>query len=156
MTVDTTLRLAEVPNIFGVKEASADLDQIGKIIAGAPDGFTVWSGNDTDTFAVMALGGYGVVSVAAHVVGDQIRQLIAAMADGRTADAAAIHHRLAPLVDVLFIESNPIPVKYAVRHAGLDVGPCRLPLVGPSDAARAKIDTELARHEIDLAVGVRV
>ncbi len=155
MTVETTLALAEVPNIVGVKEASADLDQIGRIIAGAPEDFTVWSGNDTDTLTVMALGGYGVVSVAAHVVGAQIRAMIEALADGRTAEAATIHHRLAPLVDVLFIESNPIPVKYAVQRAGLDVGSCRLPLLPPSDAARTAIDTELARHEIDLAVGVR-
>jgi 4-hydroxy-tetrahydrodipicolinate synthase len=156
MTATTTLRLAELPNVVGVKEASADLSQIGEIIAGAPEGFHVWSGNDSDTLTVMALGGAGVVSVASHVAGLQIRALIEAMVDGRTAEAAAIHHRLQPLVDVLFVESNPIPVKYAVQHAGLDVGPCRLPLIPASAAARAAIEAELARHTIDLAVGVGV
>ncbi|MDA0815842.1 MAG: 4-hydroxy-tetrahydrodipicolinate synthase [Chloroflexi bacterium] len=154
MTAATTLTLAEVPNIVGIKEASADLGQIGEIIAGAPDGFRVWSGNDTDTLAVMALGGYGVVSVASHLVGSQIRAMIDAVLAGRLADAAAVHHRLAPLVDALFVESNPIPVKYAVNRAGLMVGHCRLPLVPPSDAARARIDAAMAAVDIDLRAAV--
>lgn len=150
MTAATTLRLAEVDNIVGIKESSEDFGQIGAIIAGAPEGFRVWSGNDTDTLAIMAMGGYGVVSVAAHIVGRQIAAQVYAAAEGRTADAAALHHRLMPLIRVLFVESNPIPVKYAVARAGLDAGPCRLPLIEPSEAARALIDAEMARHEVDL------
>lgn len=150
MTAATTLRLAEVDNIVGIKESSEDFGQIGTIIAGAPEGFRVWSGNDTDTLAVMAMGGYGVVSVAAHIVGRQIAAQVYAAAEGRIADAAALHHRLMPLIKVLFAESNPIPVKYAVARAGFDAGPCRLPLIEPSEAARALIDAEMARHEIDL------
>lgn len=150
MTAATMLALAQVPNIVGVKESSEDFGQIGEVIAHAPEGFRVWSGNDTDTLMVMALGGYGVVSVASHLVGAQIRRMVDAFLDGRTEDAATIHHRLAPLVDVLFIESNPIPVKYAVNRAGLAVGNCRLPLIPPSEAARARIDAELARHDLDL------
>jgi 4-hydroxy-tetrahydrodipicolinate synthase len=155
MTVSTTLRLAEVPNIVGIKEASGELNQIGAIIAAAPEGFRVWSGNDSDTLAVMALGGCGVVSVASHLVGHQIRRLIDATLAGRLPEAAALHHRLQTLVDVLFIESNPIPVKYAINAVGLDVGPCRLPLVPPADSTRTLIETELARHEIDLRAAVR-
>lgn len=150
MTVETTLRLAELPNIVGIKEASGDLAQIGAIIDAAPPGFRVWSGNDSDTLATMALGGYGIVSVASHLVGRQIAEMIDAMLASRVADAAAIHHRLMPLVDALFIESNPIPVKYAVNRAGIAVGDCRLPLVPPSEAARTLIDAELARHTLDL------
>ncbi|GMU40506.1 MAG: 4-hydroxy-tetrahydrodipicolinate synthase 2 [Chloroflexota bacterium] len=150
MTAATMLALAQVPNIVGVKESSEDFGQIGEVIAHAPEGFRVWSGNDTDTLMVMALGGYGVVSVASHLVGGQIRRMVDAYLGGRTEEAAAIHHRLAPLVDVLFIESNPIPVKYAVNRAGLAVGSCRLPLIPPSEAARARIDAELARHDLDL------
>ena len=159
MTVQTTLALAQVPNIVGIKEASGDLNQISAIInaakSDAPD-FRVWSGNDTDTLAVMALGGYGIVSVAGHLVSRQIRTMLDACLAGRTVEAAAIHHRLTPLVDVLFIESNPIPVKYAVGLAGFAVGDCRLPLVPPSEAAAARIRAELARHTIDLKAAVGV
>jgi 4-hydroxy-tetrahydrodipicolinate synthase len=150
MEVGTTLRLAEIPNIVGIKEASGELNQIGAIIDVAPEHFRVWSGNDSDTLTVMALGGYGVVSVAAHLVGFQIRAMIDAILDGRLPEAARMHHRMQTLVDVLFIESNPIPVKHAVNRAGLHVGPARLPLIPPSPAAAALIEGELERHVIDL------
>jgi len=150
MSVSTTLRLAELPNIVGVKEASAELNQIGAIIDVAPEHFKVWSGNDSDTLTVMALGGYGVVSVASHLIGFQIRAMIDAILDGRMPDAARMHHRMQTLVDVLFIESNPIPVKHAVNRAGLRVGPTRLPLVPASPDAAALIESELERHVIDL------
>lgn len=164
MTPQTVVALAAVPNIVGIKEASGDLAQIGAIIdatagldaTGGPDGFRVWSGNDSDTLAVMALGGYGVVSVAGHLVSRQIRAMIDASLDGRNAEAAAIHHRLTPLIDILFIESNPIPVKYALTLAGLAVGDCRLPLVPPSEAARTLLRAELARHTIDVHATVGV
>ena len=151
MTAETTLRLAEVSNIVGIKESSEMFGQIGEIIAGAPSGFRVWSGNDTDTLFVMALGGYGVVSVASHLVGRQIRAQVEAACAGRTAEAAAIHHRLMPLISALFVESNPIPVKYAVAKAGLPAGPPRLPLIEASDAARARIDAAMAQVTIDIA-----
>lgn len=152
MTADTMLRLAEHPRIVGVKEASGDFAQIGRVIAGAPAGFRVWSGNDTDTLGVMAMGGYGIVSVAGHLVGRQIRQLIDACLAGNLAEAAALHHRLTPLVDVLFIESNPIPVKQAMNEVGFDVGAPRLPLVPASDGAVSRIRAELARQQIDVRV----
>ena len=155
MTAETTLQLARHSRIVGVKEASADLGQIGRIIAGAPAGFRVWSGNDSDTLAVMAMGGYGVVSVASHLAGRQIKALIEACVSGSIAQAAALHHQLTPLVDVLFIESNPIPVKYALGVAGFEVGAPRLPLLLASDAAAARIRVELARHTIDLPVPAR-
>ena len=150
MTAETTLRLAEVSNIIGIKESSEMFGQIGEVIARAPSGFRVWSGNDTDTLLVMALGGYGVISVASHLVGRQIRAQIEASCAGRTAEAAAIHHRLMPLVSALFVESNPIPVKYAVAKAGLPAGPPRLPLIEASDAARARIDAAMAQVTIDI------
>ena len=156
MTTQTVLTLARVPNIVGIKEASGDLAQIGAIIDAAPPGFRVWSGNDSDTLAVLALGGYGVVSVAGHLVSRQIRAMIDASLAGRNAEAAAIHHLLMPLIDMLFIESNPIPVKYAVNLAGIAVGECRLPLVPPSETAQTLLRTELARHTIDVRAGVGV
>lgn len=152
MTADTMLRLAEHPRIVGVKEASGDFAQIGRVIAGAPSGFRVWSGNDTDTLGVMAMGGYGIVSVAGHLVGRQIRQLIDACLAGHLSEAAALHHRLIPLVDVLFVESNPIPVKQALNLVGFEVGAPRLPLVPASESAVARISAELARQQIDVRV----
>ena len=159
MPTQTVVTLAEVPNIIGIKEASGDLNQIGAIIDATShhsDNFRVWSGNDSDTLAVMALGGYGVVSVAGHLVSRQIASMIAAILEGRNAEAAAIHHRLMPLVDILFIESNPIPVKFAVNLVGIAVGDCRLPLVAPSDSAQILLRAELARHAIDLKAAVGV
>ncbi|MCK9496728.1 MAG: 4-hydroxy-tetrahydrodipicolinate synthase [Dehalococcoidia bacterium] len=150
MSVSTVLRLAEEPNIVGIKEASGELNQIGAIIDVAPEDFRVWSGNDSDTLAVMALGGYGIISVASHLIGFQIRAMIDAILDGRLPEAARMHHRMQTLVDVLFIESNPIPVKHALNAVGLQVGPTRLPLVPPSESAAALIEAELQRHSIDV------
>ncbi len=154
MTAETTLRLAQVPNIVGIKEGSADFDQIRAIIDGAPEGFRVWSGNDGDTAQLVGMGGYGVISVASHLVGRQIRELVLAAAEGRTAEAQHVHERLMPLVDVLFIESNPIPVKFALNEVGVKVGESRLPLVPASEAAQTAIRAELAKHRIDVAVPV--
>ena len=152
MTHETTLRLSQVDNIIGVKEAGSDLDQITRIIAGAPDGFRVWSGNDNETFYIMAAGGYGVVSVAAHLVGRQIKQMMGLLLEGEVERAAAEHRRLLELFKVLFIVSNPIPVKHALNHIGFPMGEPRLPLI-PADAkAAAQIEETLARYEMDLPV----
>jgi 4-hydroxy-tetrahydrodipicolinate synthase len=155
MEASTTLRLArEVPNIIGIKEASANLKQIGEIIRDAPTGFRVWSGNDADILTIMALGGYGVVSVAAHLVGPQIAELIGAFVAGDTARAAQLHHRLMPLVDALFVTSSPIPLKYALNKIGMRVGPTRLPLVPIDSKSQALMDAALANTRVDLLAGV--
>ena len=152
MTHETTLRLSQVDNIVGVKEAGSDMDQIARIIDGAGDGFRVWSGNDNETFYIISMGGYGVVSVASHLVGNQIKQMIGLFLEGDVERAAAKHHRLHPLFKVLFVVSNPIPVKYAVNKVGFNVGSPRLPLVPPDDKSAAQIDAVLDRYEIDLPV----
>ena len=154
MAAATTLRLAEAPNIIGVKEASGDFDQIAAILEGAPEGFRMWSGNDGDTAQMVEMGGYGVISVASHLVGDQIHEMVAAAADGRRDEAQAIHERLLPLVDILFIESNPIPVKFALNEVGVTAGEPRLPLIPPSEASQAAIRAELAKHRIDVTAAV--
>jgi 4-hydroxy-tetrahydrodipicolinate synthase len=155
MDSSTTLRLArEVPNIVGIKEASANFKQIGEIIRDAPSGFRVWSGNDGDILTIMALGGYGVVSVAAHLVGKQIAALMRAYVAGETAHAAELHHRLMPLVDALFVTSSPIPLKYALNKIGMRVGPTRLPLVPIDSKSQAIVDAALQGIKIDLKVGV--
>jgi 4-hydroxy-tetrahydrodipicolinate synthase len=156
MTHETTLRLSQVDNIVGVKEASSDLDQIARIIDGAPDGFRVWSGNDNETFYMMAMGGYGVVSVASHLVGKQIKHMMGLLLEGDVEKAGAEHRRLLPIFKVLFVVSNPIPVKYAVNQAGFNAGNPRLPLVPPDEKTAAQINEVVSRYEIDLPVGAAV
>lgn len=155
MEAATTLRLArDVSNVVGIKEASANYKQIGEVIAGAPEGFRVWSGNDADTLAVLALGGYGVVSVAGHLVGAQIAAMIRAFLDGDAPAAAEIHHALMPLVDALFATTSPIPLKYALNRVGISVGPTRLPLVPIDPRSRDVMDAALARTRLDVAAPV--
>jgi 4-hydroxy-tetrahydrodipicolinate synthase len=154
MSAETQVRLSRIGNVAGVKEASGDLAQIARIIEDAAPGFRVWSGNDEDTFGVIALGGYGVISVASHLVGRQIAAMIRHQTEGRTEDAAAIHRRLLPLVDALFCVTNPIPVKYALNRIGFDAGPFRLPLCDPDGATGERIMFEVRRHTIDLPLAV--
>ena len=156
VTAETVVKLRSIGNIVGIKEASADFDQISSIISGADGDFKVWSGNDGDTLPILALGGYGVVSVLSHLVGLQIRQMIQAFVTGRNREAAEIHNRLLPLVNSMFIVSNPIPLKYAMAQVGFDVGSTRLPLVGPDQSTAAKIMAEVDRHTIDLPVPAAV
>lgn len=152
MTHETTIRLSEIENIVGVKEAGSDMDQITRIIDGAKPGFLVWSGNDNETYYIMATGGYGVVSVASHLVGNQIKQMMGYLLEGDVEKAAAEHRRLLPLFKVLFIVSNPIPVKYSLNHVGFNVGNPRLPLVPADPKSAAQIDGVLDRYDIDIPV----
>ena len=150
MTSDTTVRLAELDGIIGIKEASSDPVQIAKVIRDTPDDFRVWSGNDDETFAIMAMGGFGVVSVAAHLIGSQIKQMMGLTLEGDIEAAGAAHLRLLDLFKGLFIVSNPIPVKYGLNRAGFSVGEPRLPLVPPDAAAAAQLDALLERYDIDI------
>ena len=152
MAPETAIRLSQVDNIVGVKEASGNLEQIAKIIQGARGDFLVWSGNDSDTFPVMAMGGYGVISVASHLVGKQIQEMIQQTVRGKMKEAAAIHLNLLPLINALFIVSNPIPVKYALNHVGFRVGKPRLPLTEPDDKSKALIEATLKNYRIDLPI----
>jgi 4-hydroxy-tetrahydrodipicolinate synthase len=152
LSADTVIRLSKVENIIGVKEASGNFGEIAKIINNAGDDFIVWSGNDADTLPILALGGYGVISVASHLVGSQIRQMIDSFLSGDTARAAGIHRHLMPLYDALFVVANPIPLKYALNHIGFKVGKPRLPLVEPDEKTAALVKETLKNYQIDLAV----
>lgn len=154
MTSETTIRLSQVDNIAGIKEAGSDLDQITKILHGARPDFKVWSGNDNETFYIMSLGGYGVVSVASHLIGRQIKAMMGMILDGSIEKAAAEHRRLHEMFKVLFIVSNPIPVKYSLNRVGFKAGKPRLPLVPPDEKSAAQIDAVLKKYTIDLPVGV--
>ena len=152
MTDETTIRLSHIDKIVGIKEAGSDMDQVARIISGARAGFRVWSGNDNETFYIMATGGYGVVSVLSHLVGSQIKQMMGLLLEGDLEKAAAEHRRLLPLFKVMFVESNPIPIKHALNRVGFNVGNPRLPLVPASQKAVAQIDEVLRRYEVDLPV----
>jgi len=152
ISADTVIRLSQIDNIVGIKEASGNLEQVAKIIQGAKKGFRVYSGNDSDTLPILALGGYGVISVASHLVGQQIARMIDSFLSARTDEAARSHRSLLPLVNSLFILSNPIPVKYALNHLGFPVGKPRLPLTEPDEKSKSIIEEALKDLRIDLPV----
>lgn len=135
----TIARLAEVPNIVAVKEASGSLDQMSQIRKLTPPAFRLYSGDDSLTLPLLAVGGYGIVSVAAHVAGREIREMILAFEAGDVRKAQALHMRLWPLFKVLFITTNPTPVKAALAMTGFDPGGLRLPMVEVTPKEREQI-----------------
>ncbi len=140
---DTLLQMAQIPNIAGVKDSTGDLDAVSKLIAEAPDGFDVYCGDDWATFAFVCLGAAGIVSVAAHLVGDDIVEMVTLIEKGEIAKARAIHQKLSPLFDALFCTSSPIPLKAALRLVGLPGGPLRPPLLDAADAEVAIVEKAL-------------
>ena len=139
----TLLRLAEIPNIVGVKEASGNIPQISEVCASVPDGFRVYSGDDGITLPILSLGGHGVVSVAGHVVGAEIKQMLDAFFDGDLDKSRRLHHRLTPIYKALFSAPSPTPVKYALSKRGYDCESVRLPLVTLSDDQKKLVDRAL-------------
>ncbi len=152
LSVDTIVRLSQIDNIVGIKEASGNMDQVSHTVSRARKGFLVWSGNDSDNFTIMALGGYGAISVASHLVGKQIKDMMDKILGGKIDEAVAIHRQLLPLVNDMFILSNPVPVKYALNQVGFRVGKPRLPLVEPDEKSAAMIRETLKKYKIDLPV----
>ncbi|MCD8508900.1 MAG: 4-hydroxy-tetrahydrodipicolinate synthase [Bacillus sp. (in: Bacteria)] len=126
---ETVIRLAEIDNIVCIKEASGDLDAMAQIIEHTSNDFYVYSGDDSLTLPLLAIGGHGVVSVAAHIIGNEMQQMIKAHQTGDTQFAAAIHRELLPIMKSLFMAPNPAPVKGALEMAGLNVGSVRLPIL---------------------------
>jgi 4-hydroxy-tetrahydrodipicolinate synthase len=153
LSAETVIDLSRIDNIVGLKEASGDLVHTAKILGAAKKGFLLYSGNDSDTFPILSIGGYGVISVASHLVGIQMSDMISKAVSGKTARAAAIHHKLLPLMNVLFIVANPIPIKYALNYVGFKVGKPRLPLTPPDEKSAAAIEAVLKRYKIDLPLG---
>jgi len=150
LSTETVIKLSQIENIAGIKEASGNLEQVAAIINNCREDFLVWSGNDSDTLPILALGGYGVISVASHLVGRQISDIISSFINGNANGAAAIHRGLMPLINALFVVANPIPVKYALNHIGFNVGKPRLPLTEPDEKTAALIRDTLKKYKIDL------
>ena len=129
MTAETCLRLAQIPNIVAIKEASGNREQIEAILAGAPEGFQVLSGNDDDTLWMMKQGGAGIISVASNVAPALLSEFTGAIRNGEFEKAEALNEKLTPLFNNCFVESNPIPAKAAMHAMGLIENELRLPLV---------------------------
>jgi 4-hydroxy-tetrahydrodipicolinate synthase len=125
---ETIAKLADIPNIVAVKEASGNLDQVSQIRRLTDPSFDIYSGDDSLTLPILAVGGRGVVSVASHLVGDRLQSMIQAFEQGNVQDAIQVHLSLLPLFKALFLTTNPIPVKAALRLQGWSVGSTRLPL----------------------------
>jgi 4-hydroxy-tetrahydrodipicolinate synthase len=154
LSADVVIKLSQIDNIVGIKEASGNLEQIAKILQGTKKDFLVYSGNDGDTLPILALGGYGVISVASHLVGNQMREMMEKFLSGKTEEAAQIHRELLSLFNALFIVSNPIPIKHALNYIGFPVGKPRLPLTEPDEKTKTMIEAALREYHLDLPVEV--
>lgn len=152
LSAETVIRLSKVENIVAIKEASSNMGQIARIIEETDDDFLVYSGNDTDLFPVLSLGGYGVVGVASHIIGKQMKQMIIDYIENRPQEAAALHRKLLPFMDALFVISNPIPIKFALNHLGFYVGSPRLPLIEADENTRAVVIKALSNCTVDLPI----
>ena len=137
--------LSQIPHIIGIKEASGSLKQCFEIKKRAGENFILLSGDDALTIPIMSCGGKGVISVTANIAPGMVREMVQIYLSGDLDKAKEIHYKLLPLTDAMFVETNPIPVKTALRLMGFDVGPLRLPLIEPSDKSLEVIKNELKR-----------
>jgi len=144
----TVAELAKHPNIQGIKEASGNISQVAEIARLIPEGFSLYSGNDDMVVPLMALGGQGVISVLANIMPVETHRMAAAFLEGNLQEARRLQLELKPLIDALFCESNPIPVKTALNLMGKEAGPLRLPLTDMADNTLARLKQEM--HAVGL------
>ncbi len=142
---ETVVKLADIPNIVAIKEASGNLDQVSEISRCAPANFEIYSGDDSLTLPMLSVGAVGVVSVASHLVGDELQKMVQAFEAGQNKVAAALHLKLLPLYKALFATSSPIPLKVALALQGWAVGNCRLPLCEGSPELEQTMKTTLIK-----------
>lgn len=150
-TVETLLRIAELPNVAGGKEANGDLAHSAQLIEAAPE-FKIWSGNDNDNFPLWCMGAYGAISVTGHIVAGQLRRMLELVTAGQVAEAAAIHRRLVPLTNACFANGNPSTIRYILRRLGFEIGKPRLPIVEPDEALGERVMAEVRKHQLDVPV----
>lgn len=147
MSPETIIRLAEIPNIVAVKEASGNLDTMAEIIEHTPSHFALYSGDDGLTLPVLSIGGAGVVSVAAHIIGPEMKSMIGHFNNGRTLEASTLHRRLLPIMKELFAAPNPSPVKAALNLEGVPVGGVRLPMLPLTDVQLNSLNRVLLQQD---------
>jgi 4-hydroxy-tetrahydrodipicolinate synthase len=152
LSVETVVRLAEVPNIVAIKEASGNLDAMSEIISRTPNDFTLYSGDDGLTLPVLAIGGAGVVSVASHIIGNEMQEMINLFKKGDVQGAAAAHRVLLPIMKALFTAPNPTPVKAALNISGVHVGGVRLPLIPLTPEEKLSLQNALPTSKINTLV----
>ena len=135
----TIIRLSQIENIVAVKEASGNLNKMTEIIANTPDDFELYTGDDGNTLPVLSIGGSGVISVASHVIGNEMQEMVTTFLKGNIDEASKLHQKLLPIMVGLFKAPNPVPVKTALQMKGLDVGIVRLPLVPLNEQERVEL-----------------
>lgn len=143
MSPETVIRLSTIDNIVSIKEASGDLDAAAEIIENTPASFSVYSGDDSLTLPMLAIGGTGVVSVAAHIIGNEMQDMITRFKTGDVKTAATIHRQLLPTMKALFAAPNPTPVKAALNLTGIEAGGVRLPMIPLTDEETAALRKSL-------------
>lgn len=143
MTADTMARLAQLENVVAIKEASGDLNQISQLVMQVPEDVAVYSGDDSLTLPILAVGGAGIVSVASHLVGREMKQMIEAFFAGNHALALSLHQKLLPVFNGLFMTSSPVPLKYAMSLQGWCEPNVRLPLVEMDEQEKAQAESWL-------------
>lgn len=148
ISAETYKKLSEHPNINGVKEASGDFTLFTKTRAMCGDSLNIWSGNDDNTVAMMAMGALGVISVASNLLPSVVSKVCALCLEAYYHDAAKLYLQYAELFNTFFIETNPTPIKTAMKLCGQDAGILRLPLTNMSEANLKKLETELSRHKL--------
>lgn len=146
LTPATLKELSKLPNINAVKEASGNISQVAEIAALCGDDLIIYSGNDDQIVPLLALGGKGVISVLSNVAPEQAHEICRLWFDGKTAESCAAQLRALPLCKALFADVNPIPVKWAMNRLGWAAGECRLPLVAPSAAVQAQLETSMQEY----------
>lgn len=145
---ETVKRLAAIDNIVAIKEASGNMDQVSLLKNLVGDDILIYSGDDSLTLPMLALGAYGVVSIASHLVGKRMIEMIDAFASGDNKKAAAIHGKLFPLFKALFVTTNPVPLKEALNMLGMEVGGFRLPLTAATDNEKKQIKDILLQYHL--------
>ncbi|MFJ7828306.1 4-hydroxy-tetrahydrodipicolinate synthase [Psychrobacillus sp. NPDC096623] len=146
MTVDTVIRLSQIPNIVSIKEASGNLDTMAEIISNTREDFSLYSGDDGLTIPVLSIGGAGVISVASHVIGNEMQAMIAKFNSGNIKEAASDHRTLLPIMKALFAAPNPTPVKTALNLKGIPVGGVRLPMIPLNAEELSTLQNVLSSH----------
>jgi len=152
MTADTIVRLSKIDNIVAIKEASGNLDAMAEIISLTADDFTLYSGDDGLTLPVLAIGGAGVVSVASHIIGNEIQEMVNSFKNGHLKDAASAHRHLLPIMKSLFAAPNPTPVKAALNLTGIKVGSVRLPLVPLNGEEKLALQKVLPTRKVETLI----
>ncbi|NRD79681.1 4-hydroxy-tetrahydrodipicolinate synthase [Bacillus sp. BRMEA1] len=140
---ETVIRLSAIPNIVSVKEASGNLDAMAEIIEKTPSDFSLYSGDDGLTLPVLSIGGTGIISVASHIIGNEMQEMIQNFISGHLQAASAAHRKLLPLMKALFAQPSPSPVKAALNMNGINVGDVRLPMVPLNDVEKTSLENVL-------------